>query len=212
MAINTTAWNRLRYSLAAPAYDLVIAPLEAVGFAAARRRAIELLDPKPGSRVLLVGAGTGLDLEHIHPGVEVVATDLNAAMVEQIARRAERLDRKVDARVMDAEDLALPDAEFDHVVAHLILAIMPDPEAGAREIRRVLKPGGTVSIFDKFVPDGEQPSLLRRAANLVTNTFFSDFTRQLGPILEAGNLRLRHREKTLFDFFTIAIAEKGAGR
>jgi len=210
MAINTTAWNRLRYSLAAPVYDWVSAPLQAVGFAAARRRALELLDPRPGSRVLIVGAGTGLDLEFLPPGVEVVATDLSAGMIEQLGRRARRLDRKLEARVMDAENLAFPDGEFDHAVAHLILAVMPDPRAGARELARVLKPGGTISIFDKFVPDAEAPSLPRRAANLVTNALFSDFTRQLGPILEAGGLALRRQEKAVFDLFTVAIAEKPA--
>ena len=111
---------------------------------------------------------------------------------------------------MDAENLALPDGQFDHAVAHLILAVMPDPHAGARELSRVLRPGGTISIFDKFVPDGEEPSLARRAANLLTNALFSDVTRQLGPILEAGGLELRRREKAVFDFFTIAIAAKPA--
>jgi ubiquinone/menaquinone biosynthesis C-methylase UbiE len=208
MAINTTAWNRLRYSLAAPVYDQVTAPLQAIGFESARRRALELLDPQPGSRVLIVGAGTGLDLDVLPPGVEVVATDLSAGMVEQLERRAQKLGRKVEGRVMDAESLALPDEEFDHAIAHLILAVMPDPDAGARELARVLKPGGTISIFDKFVPDGEAPSLARRAANHLTSALFSDFTRQLGPILEAGGLTLRWREKAVFDFFTIAIAAK----
>ncbi len=206
MLVNTRAWNEICYSLAAPVYDELIAPLEALGFRAARRRALQLLDPQPGSRVLIVGAGTGLDLEYLPPGVEVVATDLNPPMVERIARRAERLDAKVDARVMDAESLALPDGEFDHAIAHLVLAVMPDPLAGARELGRVLKPGGTLSIFDKFVRDGERPSLLRRAANVLTDALFSDFTRELGPILEAGGLTLRHREKAAFDFFTVAIA------
>ena len=117
-------------------------------------------------------------------------------------------DLKVEARVMDGEALAFSDAEFDHVILHLILAVMPDPAACAREVARVLKPGGTVSIFDKFVPDGESPSLLRSAANLFTNVAFSDFTRQLGPILDAGGLRLRRQEKVVFDFFTLAIASK----
>ncbi len=211
MSINTTAWNRLRYGAAAPVYDLITAPLQSLGWDAARRRALELLAPKPGSRVLIVGAGTGLDLEHVPRDVEIVATDLSPEMVDAISRRADRLGLAVDAREMDGEALAFEDETFDHVILHLILAVMPDPEACAREVGRVLKPGGTVSVFDKFVPDGETPSLARRTANLFTNVLFSDFTRRLGPILEAGGLALRRSEKTfLFDFFTIAIAEKPA--
>ena len=206
--INTTAWNRTRYGAAAPFYDLVTAPLQALGWESARRRALELLAPKRGTRLLVVGAGTGLDLELVPPGVEVVATDLSPRMVEALERRAARLPLEVDARVMDAEALAFPDASFDHAVLHLILAVVPDPEACMREVARVLKPGGTVSIFDKFVADGESPSALRRAVNLFTNAAFSDFNRQLGPILEAGPLRLCRREKAFFDFFSIAIAER----
>jgi ubiquinone/menaquinone biosynthesis C-methylase UbiE len=111
---------------------------------------------------------------------------------------------------MDGESLSFSDEEFDHVILHLILAVIPDPFSCAREVARVLKRGGTASIFDKFVPDGESASLARRAANLFTSAAFSDITRQLGPILEAGSLELRHTEKAINDFFTIAIAEKGA--
>jgi ubiquinone/menaquinone biosynthesis C-methylase UbiE len=210
MRINTTTWNRIRYGAAAPFYDLVTAPLQALGWASARRRAIDLLAPKPGSRLLIVGAGTGLDLEYIPPGVEVVATDLSPRMIEEVSKRAARLKLKLEARAMDGECLSFSDEEFDHVILHLILAVIPDPYSCARDVARVLKPGGTASVFDKFIPDGESPSLVRRAANLFTNAAFSDFTRQLGPILEAGQLRLRHKEKVIFDFFTIAIAEKEA--
>ncbi len=208
MSINTTAWNRLRYGAAAPVYDWVIAPLQALGWEAARQRAIALLAPEPGSRILIVGAGTGVDLEYLPPGVEIVATDLSPEMIERVEARGRRLGLELDARVMDGEKLAFANGEFDHAILHLILAVMPDPEACVREVTRVLRPGGTVSIFDKFVPDGESPSLPRQAANLVTNVVFSDFTRQLGPILDAGPLRLRHREKVFFDFFTLAVAEK----
>ena len=210
MRINTTSWNLTRYGAAAPLYDLVTAPLQALGWASARRRAMELLAPQPGSRLLIVGAGTGLDLEHIPSGVEVVATDLSPRMVDQLSRRADRLNLKLEARVMDGESLTFSDEEFDHAVLHLVLAVMPDPYSCAREVSRILRPGGTVSIFDKFVTDGESPSLPRRAVNLFTNAAFSDFTRQLGPILEAGHLQLKHKDKAVLDFFTVAIAEKAA--
>jgi ubiquinone/menaquinone biosynthesis C-methylase UbiE len=183
MRINTTAWNRVRYGAAAPFYDLVTAPLQALGWASARRRALELLAPKPGSRLLIAGAGTGLDLEHIPPGVEVVATDLSPRMVQEVSKRAGCLDIELEARVMDAESMSFSDEEFDHAILHLVLAVVSDPYSCVREVARVLKPGGTVSIFDKFVPDGEAASPFR-------------------------HLQLVQNEKAFFDFFTIAIAEK----
>ncbi|MDJ0853188.1 MAG: class I SAM-dependent methyltransferase [Myxococcota bacterium] len=142
--------------------------------------------------------------------VEVVATDLSPTMIEQLIARADRLERKVDARVMDREPLAFADGAFDHVVLHLILAVLPDPLARACEVGRVLKPGGSVSVFDKFVPDDASPSVRCRAVDLFTNALFHDFTRKLGPMVEAGGLVVRKPEKAIFDFFTIAIAEKPA--
>ena len=43
-----------------------------------------MLAPKAGARVLLVGAGTGLELEFLPPGLEIVATDLTPAMLEKL--------------------------------------------------------------------------------------------------------------------------------
>ena len=56
--LNTTSWNRLRYSAYAPLYDALVAP----ALRRPRRVALSQVDWEPGMRVLLVGAGTGLDL------------------------------------------------------------------------------------------------------------------------------------------------------
>ncbi len=203
-----TAWNRTRYGAAAPVYDILLSPLQALGFRAARKRAFDLLAPEPGARLLIVGCGTRLDLEHVPAGVEVFATDLATPMVRRALRRSRHTGRHAGCAVMDGEALALPEGSFDHVALHLILAVMPDPEACASEVGRVLKPAGTVSIFDKFVPDGESPSLLRRGMNLVARPIATDLTRRLGPILESGGLSLHHREPVFGGLMTVAVAGK----
>jgi ubiquinone/menaquinone biosynthesis C-methylase UbiE len=60
--------------------------------------------------------------------------------------------------------MALPfsDAQFDHVVLHLITAVVPQPELCLREAARVLKVGGTIILFDKFLQP-QQTAWLRRA-------------------------------------------------
>lgn len=64
MFSNTNAWKRIKYTLWAAVYDLLVKPL----FGRKRRRSIEPLDLKAGERVLLVGAGTGLDLDFLPRG------------------------------------------------------------------------------------------------------------------------------------------------
>ncbi|WP_420129870.1 class I SAM-dependent methyltransferase [Longimicrobium sp.] len=203
MPFNTLGWNRVRYTLLAPLYDRV------AGFRPQRRRSMELLAARPGERILVDGCGTGADLAFLPADARVVATDLTPAMVERTRLRAQALGRSVDARVMDAQALDFPDASFDAVVLHLILAVVPDPVAAVREAARVLKPGGRAVVFDKWVPDARQPSLGRRAANLVASVVATEITRKLGPLVEAGGLRLEHQEPAgKGGFFSIALLRK----
>jgi phosphatidylethanolamine/phosphatidyl-N-methylethanolamine N-methyltransferase len=204
MPVNTLGWNRVRYTLLAPLYDRV------AGFKPQRKRSLEMLDARPGERVLIDGCGTGADLAFLPAGVEVTATDLTPAMVQRTRHRALILGRTVDARVMDAQALEFPDATFDAVVLHLILAVVPDPVAAVREAARVLKPGGRAIVFDKWVRDEADPSIGRRAANLVASVVATEITRKLGPLADAAGLRIEQRETLGRGFFSIALLRKPA--
>lgn len=188
-------WNRLRYTVWAPAYDVVA---RAAGFDAARRLSIDRLRLASGDRVLLVGAGTGLDLDFLPSNVHVTAIDVTPAMLKHLERRAAGSGRSVIARIMDARQLAFPDSSFDAVVMHLILAVMPEPERGVTEAVRVLKPGGRVAVFDKFLADKERPSLKRRLLNTVAKPLFSDLNRRLGPLIAGTPLVIEHDEPVAF--------------
>lgn len=149
-------WDRLRYTVRAPFYDALVG---AAGFASARRQSVAQLGLKHGDRVLIVGAGTGLDLDYVPPGVEITAIDVTPAMLSRLTRRAIEMQRSVSATVMDARHLQFPDESFDAVIMHLIVAVMPEPELGLREAARVVKPSGRIAIFDKFLRAREQPSI-----------------------------------------------------
>jgi ubiquinone/menaquinone biosynthesis C-methylase UbiE len=185
--MSANAWNRLRYTLWAPGYDLF------VPFSRERRRSLELLALRPGERVLIVGAGTGADLPLIPEDVSVLATDLTPAM---LARARGRLRPGIELRVMDGHALDLPDACFDAVVLHLILAVISDPAGCLREAARVLKPGGRIAVFDKFLRDGTRPTPLRRAVNLAARLVATDINRRLGDILSSSgtDLVVEHEE------------------
>jgi ubiquinone/menaquinone biosynthesis C-methylase UbiE len=200
------AWHRVRYSLYAPFYDLFAAnPVYRRG----RARSIAMAQLAPGERVLLAAAGTGLDLELLPRGIEIAAIDWSPAMLERLRTRAARLGLQVDARLMDAARLEFPDASFDCVLLHLALAVVPDPAAAIREAARVLRPGGRVAIFDKFLGDGARPSPLRRAANAVTGLIATEINLQLGPLLATAGLELRGREPAGFGgLFVAARAER----
>jgi phosphatidylethanolamine/phosphatidyl-N-methylethanolamine N-methyltransferase len=188
-------WNRLRYTVWAPAYDAIV---RSAGFDPARRLSIERLRLASGDRVLIVGAGTGLDLDFLPSNLHVTAIDVTPAMLKHLERRADGTGRAVTARVMDARQLAFPDASFDAVVMHLILAVMPQPECGLREAVRVLKPGGRIAVFDKFLSDEERPSLKRRLLNVIAKPLFSDLNRRLGPLIAPTSLVVERDEPVAF--------------
>jgi phosphatidylethanolamine/phosphatidyl-N-methylethanolamine N-methyltransferase len=188
-------WNRLRYTVWAPAYDVIV---RAAGFDTARRLSIERLRLTSGDRVLIVGAGTGLDLDFLPSNVHVTAIDVTPAMLKHLERRAAATGQSVTARIMDARQLAFPDSSFDAVVMHLILAVMPEPERGLMEAVRVLKPGGRIAVFDKFLSDEEHPSLKRQLLNAIAKPLFSDLNRRFGPLIAGTRLVIEQDEPLAF--------------
>lgn len=196
-------WNRTRYQLYAPIYDWVARPLEA-----GRKRAIEQAAPSSDDSILILGSGPGSDLEYLPRGASITAIDAAPAMVRRTEERAERLRMDVDAHVGDAQALSFDDDAFDVVLLHLILSVVPDPEAVATETARVLAPDGRVSIYDKFVPAGTEPSLLRRALNPLARFLFSDLTRELDPLLSQAGLEVvAPRKSALGGLYTLATAK-----
>lgn len=149
---------RWSYSLIAPIYDLVVSrPL-----LRARTQTLRTLPTEQTRKVLLSGVGTGLDLPLLPKLHHYTALDFNAAMLERAKPRSTGL--QVDWVMGDSMALPFANAYFDHVVLHLILAVVPQPAQCLNEAARVLKPGGTIIILDKFLRP-QQTALLRRALN-----------------------------------------------
>ena len=203
ISFSTNSWNRVRYRLLAPIYDFIVSRLDKH-----RRRSLELAEIQPGERVLLLGAGTGLDLPLLPHGCSITAIDITPAMIERLGRRARELDLSVDARVMDGQALDLATASFDVVVLHLILAVIPDPYRCIREAARVLKPDGRAVIFDKFIPDGSRAPLILQLLQPIASLIGTELNRRLGPMLEAaGWVRRRDEAALLGGFFRIVVAQ-----
>jgi phosphatidylethanolamine/phosphatidyl-N-methylethanolamine N-methyltransferase len=195
MSLNTNAWNRLRYTLYLPIYDLIADRI----FRKYRKRSVELLNAKPDDAILILGAGTGLDLPYLRGYTNMTAIDITPGMIAKLQHRAERLQLPVAARVMNGQQLTFADNSFNAVIAHLILAVIPDPVACIKEVERVLKPGGTVMVFDKFLPDGQQPSRVRRLFNQIAATLFSDINRSIGTIASHTSLTIELNEPAAFN-------------
>ena len=178
------------YTLIAPFYDALLARATQ----AVRQRSLSALPAEPG-KVLLAGVGTGLDLPHLPAHHHYVGLDLTHAMLQRALPRVGAVDFL--AVQGDAQRLPFADGSFDSAVLHLILAVVPQPAHCLAEIARVVKPGGSVLVFDKFLRRG-QPALVRRLANPLVrrvatrlDVVFEDLLR------EAPELALEHDQPAL---------------
>ncbi|MCF8178310.1 MAG: class I SAM-dependent methyltransferase [Sulfuritalea sp.] len=137
------------YTLVAPFYDTFLT----AATRSARQRSLATLIDSPPLDVLLLGVGTGLDLPHLPAQHKYFGVDLTAAMLKRARPRAVGL--QFASLRGDVQRLPFHDASFDVTVLHLILAVVPAPTLCLAEAVRVLKPGGQVLVFDKFLRRGE---------------------------------------------------------
>jgi len=119
-----------------------------------RQKVIELARLQPGESVLDVGCGTGTlaiaAKRHVGSTGRVCGIDASPEMISRAGGKARKAGLKIEFKNGVIEALAFPDAQFDAVLSTLMLHHLPRRlrEHGAREIRRVLKPGGRVLVVD----------------------------------------------------------------
>jgi len=129
-------------------YDAVFGPVLQPG----RRALLEALKLKPGDRVLEVGVGTGLSLPLYPAGVRITGIDVSREMLEKARERvARRRLENVEALLeMDAEEMTLPSASFDKVVAMYVVSVVARPARLLQELHRVCRPDGEIFIVNHF--------------------------------------------------------------
>jgi ubiquinone/menaquinone biosynthesis C-methylase UbiE len=83
------------------------------------------------------------------------------------------------------------------MILNLILSVVPDPTRCVSEAIPVLKPGGRIIVFDKFLPDGSRPGLMRRLSNVLSTLLGTDINRRLADIIGGLPCELVHDEPSL---------------
>ena len=120
-----------------------------------RGRLIEILEPRPGERVLEVGPGTGyytFEMAGRLDGGQVDIFDIQQEMLDHVMREANRRGvTNVQPALGDAQALPYGDASFDAAVLITVLGEIPDQDRALAEIARVLKPGGRLIVGEMFV-------------------------------------------------------------
>jgi phosphatidylethanolamine/phosphatidyl-N-methylethanolamine N-methyltransferase len=143
-----TATVRTAYARLADIYDIWFGPI----LRHARMAAVSSVNRLPGDRVLEVGVGTGLALPFYDPAKRVTGIDISSEMLLKARNRATALHlQQVEALFeMDAQVTPFVKGQFDIAVAMFVVSVVPDPHALLAELRRVVKPGGTILLVNHF--------------------------------------------------------------
>ncbi len=131
-----------RYNRIAAFYDVLEVPMEHM-FSKWRKALLK----EARGKTLEVGIGTGKNIEHYPPGVELTGIDFSEKMLERARRRAHNHPR-VKLMLMDAEQMSFDDDTFDIVVTSCVFCSVPDPVQGLKEIKRVCKNGGKIMMLE----------------------------------------------------------------
>ncbi len=161
---------RRTYHFMAPVYDRLFRRF----YRNLRRESIAALDLQAPDVIVLVGAGTGLDIPHLPRESRTFAIDVTPEMI----RRAAATGRHRAGYVLaDGAALPLRDASVSVVILHLVLSVAPAPAALLAEAARVLRVGGRVAILDHFAPPGRL-GLARRILAGVPSLLGTHFDRR----------------------------------
>lgn len=121
----------------------------------------EWVTDKARGLVLEIGAGDGVNLTYYHADARVIATEPDEESLELISDYKDN----VTLAQVDAEDLPFPDETFDAVVGTLVFCTIPDAARALREVRRVLKPGGSLRLVEHVRAKNPLGRVLMHAVN-----------------------------------------------
>ncbi|MCY4362247.1 MAG: methyltransferase domain-containing protein [Gammaproteobacteria bacterium] len=102
---------------------------------------------QPGN-ILFASLGTGLDIPAFPPGMTITAIDISPEMLKRAQPRINDYDGEIQAELVDVHELPYPDNHFDQVFTSCTFCSVPNPVAALQALNRVLKPGGSLCMFE----------------------------------------------------------------
>jgi ubiquinone/menaquinone biosynthesis C-methylase UbiE len=159
-------------------------------------------------RTLLVAVGTGLDLQYFPSGQKVVGIDISSKMLSKAKEKTGNCTAAVEFVRADVQMLGFADSSFDSAVTSCTFCSVPDPVQGLKEIRRVMKPGGTLLMFEHVRSDifwmGPMMDVLTR----LSRKFGPDLNRRTRENISRAGFRLTREMNVYLDMVKLFEAVK----
>ncbi len=159
-------------------------------------RRVLLQDVK--GEVLEIGFGTGLNLPHYPDHINRITTvDMNPGMNARALRRIKESPITVDQRVLNGEELPMPDASFDSVVSAWTLCSIENVGKALSELRRVLKPDGRFFFAEHGLAPDPKVQRWQHRMNPLQRTFGDgcNLNRNIRGIIDAAGFTITQIEE-----------------
>ena len=187
------------YDEIAPHYDAALRPLERWFLSKLRASTFQHLPHD--ARILEIGAGTGMNFVYYPDNSTGVATEPSREML-RIAKEKKR-PGGLQLLQSSAENLPFQTGSFDAAFATLVFCSVRSPATALAELRRVVRPGGTIVLLDHVRPGGLLGPIFD-LLNLITVPLFDDhFNRCTTDEARAAGLELLRVEKSLLGIINL---------
>ena len=150
-------------------------------------------------KILFLALGTGLDIETFPRGQTIQAIDISPKMLEVAQPRIDLYEGEIQAQVMDVHELDFEDNSFDQVFTSCTFCSVPNPVAGLRSLRRVLKPGGELFMFEHTGSNYYPFKIMMNLMTLLTRSLGPDMNRPTVANVEAAGFQLREVNNIFLD-------------
>jgi ubiquinone/menaquinone biosynthesis C-methylase UbiE len=203
-----TARVRRVQDKAAPRYDRKISFFERILFGGGR----EWVCSQAEGRTLEIAYGTARNLPHYPVGVSLTGVELSPEMAAIARERLAGCELNADLQVGDVQALEFDDQSFDTVVSTLTLCTIPDPRQAAREVYRVLRPGGRFLLLEHVRSPVPVVRAVQRALEPLAVRFEADhLLRQPRVYLEEAGFDIERFERSKWGIVERIVARKPAG-
>jgi ubiquinone/menaquinone biosynthesis C-methylase UbiE len=159
-------------------------------------------------KILFLALGTGLDIPTFPSGKTITAIDISPKMLEKAKPRIAGYNGELLAQVMDVHDMSFEDNSFDQVFTSCTFCSVPRPIEGLQQLRRILKPGGEIFMFEHTGSRYYPFKIMMDFMTLLTSRVGPDMNRTTVANVEAAGFQLREVNNLFLDVVKIIKAVK----